>query len=844
MNPGLQLVHFLISFPVISGTPFHYNMFQGNAYSAAETRQRNKNWCAYVVHKNVSCAVVGGMESFAQPESAPCPPELPDCAQQVLYRTHFRPTYKIGYKTVTELEWRCCPGYQGQDCMEVKDIRQTRVERLHHAPSASGYLPNLQASNHRTESERNYPFGGEWQVRGHTGNRAQVGQKGPESDQHLEQEVQRLSQMVLDVQARMTDMASNLRLDFQEDASKMLVSLLDDFKQPASARGAETQTIQVQDFTLNHETTQMDDVMNKMNQVMDELESKSNTLDDLQGRVNYHDGQIRLLMEGDQTPPHTPPPASPTSDLQAYLDSKISALREELMEGMEIKMADLKSSCDYKILSVQEQCEGQETNYFSLAELMDSKEGDLRNEIQELRAKVADLGRADSGGSDSVLARLDSLETHLNSSDKTLKAQCLSVEKSLRNEQDEAIKHLKKTLEDKLASMEDKLADSSTFHSDGQNKSVGLLQEDVKTLKDSVDILKQRANGMDHLCSQECRSNLTALENLHRIVNIETLCNKLEPISNSLLRIKEGLNKHVTELWTCVNQVNSTVGAHAQDIGGLKGTCQTIQNHIVNVDRDLQVLMTSSPGKEGELGEVGPPAISPSTFGVSAGLVDHSLPQLHVMETGEAGPPGKMTSSMLPEGADSSTMTVQGFAGAPASPVKSKDSLKTSIPLITDRDMLLRPPPLKPATAPGEMVSFSAGLTLPPFQEIGIIRFNMVLVNDGGHYDPQTGIFTAPTDGRYLVTSVLAAQRGEQVEAVLSVSNHSVQKLSSGFLSETEPRQQCSCSGSTSLSLVVHMKRGDQAGLVLTAGKLAVSDSAQVLSSFSIVLLYANPMKR
>lgn len=567
-----------------------------------------------------------------------------------------------------------------------------------------------------------------------------MGQRGPESDQHLEQEVQRLSQMVLDMQARMTDMASNLRLDFQEDASKMLVSLLDDFKQPASARGAETQTIQVQDFSLDHETTQMDDVMNKMNQVMDELESKSNTLDDLLGRVNNHDGQIRLLMEGDQTSPHTPPPASPTSDLQAYLDSKISALREELMEGMEIKMADLKSSCDYKILSVQEKCEGQETNYFSLAELMDSKEGDLHNEIQDLRAKVADLGRAGAGGSDSVLARLDSLEAHLNSSDKTLKAQCLSVEKSLRNEQDEAVKHLKKTLEDKLASMEDKLANllvdtSSAFPSDGQNMSVGPLQEDVNTLKDSVDILTQRVNGMDHLCSRECRSNLAALENLQqdfddhktavetmktnlnvqisdvesmkgqllnhsssiesinekvrdlkgrlesteesildvmlqqslrnlypsggqvkageereakelldlhraqqkelgrrldelgrevkaevnrckettqavgdeiakmdsRIVTIETLCNKLEPISNSLLRIKEGLNKHVTGLWTCVDQLNSTVGAHAQDIGGLKGTCHTIQNHISNVDRDLQVLMNNSPGKEGKL---------------------------------------------------------------------------------------------------------------------------------------------------------------------------------------------------------------------------------------------------
>ena len=47
-----------------------------------------------------------------------------------------------------------------------------------------------------------------------------------------------------------------------------------------------------------------------------------------------------------------------------------------------------------------------------------------------------------------------------------------------------------------------------------------------------------------------------------------------------------------------------------------------------------------------------------------------------------------------------------------------------------------------PVLHSGEKVSFSAGLTLPPFQgEVGIIRFNKVLVNDGGHYDPYTGIF-------------------------------------------------------------------------------------------------------
>lgn len=570
-----------------------------------------------------------------------------------------------------------------------------------------------------------------------------MGQREPESEQHLEQEVQRLSQMVLDMQARMTDMASNLRLDFQEDASKMLVSLLDDFKQPASARGAETQTVQVKDFSLDHETTQMDDVRNQLNQVMYELESKGNTLDDLLGRVNDYDGQIRLLMERAQTPPGTPPPAPPNSDadLRVYFDSKLSALREELMEGMEIKMADLKNSCDYKILSVQEQCDGQETNYFSLTELMESKEGDLRNEIQDLRAKVADLGLVDPGGSTSVLARLEKLETHLNPWDRTLMAQRLSVEESLRKEQEKAIKDLKQTLEDKLASMEDKWADlsvdtSGTFPSDGKNESAGALQKDFRSLKISVEVLEQRVNDVNNVCSQECRANMTTPENLqqdlvnyktvvdsmknnlnfqmndvesikgqllnhssslegindklsdfkghlermedsltniilqqpqtqrdlnswaqvkvgaeqearelselhrtqhselrqqldelgrevkagvdrckettqgvgeeiakldNRVVNMETLCNKLDPISSSLLRIKEGLNEHVTGLWTFINQLNSTVEAHAHDIGGLKGTCQTIQNLLSDMDRNVQALTNSSPGKEGKL---------------------------------------------------------------------------------------------------------------------------------------------------------------------------------------------------------------------------------------------------
>lgn len=35
------------------------------------------------------------------------------------YRTSLRPKYTLTYKMVTELEWRCCPGYMGIDCKEA-----------------------------------------------------------------------------------------------------------------------------------------------------------------------------------------------------------------------------------------------------------------------------------------------------------------------------------------------------------------------------------------------------------------------------------------------------------------------------------------------------------------------------------------------------------------------------------------------------------------------------------------------------------------------------------------------------------------------------------------------------
>lgn len=93
-------------------------------------------------------------------------------------------------------------------------------------------------------------------------------------------------------------------------------------------------------------------------------------------------------------------------------------------------------------------------------------------------------------------------------------------------------------------------------------------------------------------------------------------------------------------------------------------------------------------------------------------------------------------------------------------------------------------------------------------------------------------------DGRYLLSAVLTAEEGEGIVAFLSVSNRNIQKL---FSAESDD---CECGGSVAVSLPLHLKRGQRVGLVLTAGKLAISTSSEILSSFSAVLLYPTLTQR
>lgn len=84
---------------------------------------------------------------------------------------------------------------------------------------------------------------------------------------------------------------------------------------------------------------------------------------------------------------------------------------------------------------------------------------------------------------------------------------------------------------------------------------------------------------------RECRRSSDGLN--QRLSKLEGVCGRFDSFSDSLERIMEGLNRHVSGLWTCVNGLNVTLRTQGDQI-------DTIQNvHLESVHSSMQRLNSS-----------------------------------------------------------------------------------------------------------------------------------------------------------------------------------------------------------------------------------------------------------
>ncbi|XP_003411886.2 EMILIN-1 isoform X1 [Loxodonta africana] len=285
-----------------------------------------------------------------------------------------------------------------------------------------------------------------------------------------------------------------------------------------------------------------------------------------------------------------------------------------------------------------------------------------------------------------------------------------------------------------------------------------------------------------------------------RLGRLEGVCERLDTVAGGLQGLREGLSRHVAGLWAGLRETNSTSQTQAALLekllagqAGLGRRLGALNSSLLLLEDGLhQLSLADLTGPAGEAGPPGPPGVQ----GLPGPAGPPGPPGKDGQE-GPAGPPG-------PQGE-------QGVEGAPA----------VSVP----------------------RVAFSAALSLPR-SEPGTVPFDRVLLNDGGYYDPETGVFTAPLAGRYLLSAVLTGHRHEKVEAVLSRSNLGVARIDSGGYEpeglENKPvaESQPSPGALGVFSLILPLQAGDTVCIDLVMGQLAHSE--EPLTIFSGALLYGD----
>ncbi|XP_043458306.1 EMILIN-3 [Prionailurus bengalensis] len=348
----------------------------------------HKALCAYVVHRNVTCILQEGADSYVKAEYRQCG-WGPKCPGTVMYRTVLRPRYKVGYKTVTDLTWRCCPGLTGEGCPE--HLTDHGASPAQPEPQPQIPLGQLGPGSQPPSSSRAVP--------------SPYGRKGPglfgERLERLEGDVQRLAQAY----GTLSGLVAS-----HEDPNRMTSGP----RAPATPVGfgiVSEGFVKPRDRAGGPLTPPLDEILSKVTEVSNTLRTKVQLLDEVHGLALGHEAHLQRLREA------PPSPLTSLTLLDEYVDRRLHRLWGSLLDGFEQKLQGVQSSCDLRVQEVRQQCEEGQAASQRLHQSLDGRELALRRELSQLGSRLQGLSMAGGGGCCGRLAlisaRVDNLERNL-----------------------------------------------------------------------------------------------------------------------------------------------------------------------------------------------------------------------------------------------------------------------------------------------------------------------------------------------------------------------------------------------------------------------------------------------
>ncbi|NXE21708.1 MMRN2 protein, partial [Ardeotis kori] len=557
-------------------------------FEAVSPQSRNGNWCSFMESRLVTYIEACMKEKYIINSQQPCLNGAPDC-QKIMYRTALKPVYQVKQKVLKSLQWKCCPGFIGEDCEQ-------------HDPNFT-LVPGNQLEGHEEEESSNH-------------------MSTPVESREMLEVIQNHEALLDDLQSDIHQAVSNLgdlQRVFENNGTSMVLEV--------NQSNSDLQERLLQQVLLPHLENFLRKHFNPMWASFNRsLQNLSNVVRNLSHDVEANKKSIERFQG-------TTVPKKEFQELGTKFESKVQEnivkvdqVKRDIENQLQMQQASIhhnlttiKADTDTKLKKFHKI---QQSHFLALNNSianMKQEQNNLENEFETLKKNLTELSSHHGPKDENTQLTIRQINDILAGHAKQLKELYMESDVAFQNIAilERWFKELKKniskyrpedltiTLMEKSLIMEEKAAMERQISE--LNYTLSNLQENYSDLlrymeecncqriSSDTDVLEEDFKNATYSL-EGTQSNLKDMKHLESVFR-DLLRNEIEELSSAFPSIHQSLNLRQEEN----RQLQLQVTAFSEDIGFLKKKDEEIRHHIMYLNSSFGSLLDDAMRHEAAL---------------------------------------------------------------------------------------------------------------------------------------------------------------------------------------------------------------------------------------------------